>query len=199
MPLDDISTENAMQSLLSKQKAAQLKEGAPTAAVRIDRLDRAINLLVENSDALNDAVSTDFGHRSKDVTAFADTATSIAQLKFAKKHLRQWMKAERRSVEFPFGLLGASARVEFQPKGVVGVIAPWNFPVGMVFGPLAGVIAAGNRAMIKPSEFTENTSGLMKKIVADAFDETEVAVVTGGPEIGAAFTKLPFDHIVFTG
>ncbi|NNE39950.1 MAG: coniferyl aldehyde dehydrogenase [Marinicaulis sp.] len=199
MPLDDISTENAMQSLLSKQKAAQLKEGAPTAAARIDRLDRAINLLVENSDALNDAVSTDFGHRSKDVTAFADTATSIAQLKFAKKHLRQWMKAERRSVEFPFGLLGASARVEFQPKGVVGVIAPWNFPVGMVFGPLAGVIAAGNRAMIKPSEFTENTSGLMKKIVADAFDETEVAVVTGGPEIGAAFTKLPFDHIVFTG
>ena len=199
MPLDDFTAENAMQGLLAKQKAAQLSEGAPTAGLRIDRLDRAINLLVENKDALNEAVSADFGHRSKDVTAFADTATSIAQLKFAKKHLRQWMKPERRSVEFPFGLLGASAHVENQPKGVVGIIAPWNFPVGMVFGPLAGVLAAGNRAMIKPSEFTENTSELMKKIVADAFDETEVAVVTGGPDVGAAFTKLPFDHIVFTG
>ena len=199
MPLDDISAENAMQGLLTKQRNAHLKEGAPTAEKRIDRINRAINVLVENRDALDEAVSSDFGHRSKDVTSFADTATSIAQLKFAKKHLRQWMKAERRSVEFPFGLLGASARVEYQPKGVVGIIAPWNFPVGMVFGPLAGVLAAGNRAMIKPSEFTENTSELLKKIIAGAFDESEIAVVTGGPEIGAAFTKLPFDHIVFTG
>ena len=199
MPLDDIYAENAMNSILAKQKSAQLMEGAPTAEQRIDRLDRAIDLLVRNRAALDEAVSEDFGHRSKDVTSFADTATSIAQLKFAKKHLRGWMRADRRSVEFPFGLLGASARVEYQPKGVVGIIAPWNFPVGMVFGPLAGVFAAGNRAMVKPSEFTEHTSELMKKIVAESFDEAEMVVVTGGPEIGAAFSKLAFDHLIFTG
>ena len=199
MPLDEISAEPAMLALLDKQKAAQLAGGAPSAEERIDRLDRAIDLLVQNKSALDEAVSEDFGHRSKDVTAFADTATSIAQLKFAKKHLRRWMRPARRGVEFPFGLLGASARITYQPKGVVGIVAPWNFPVGMVFGPLAGVLAAGNRAMAKPSEFTANTSELLRDIVAQSFDESEFAVVTGGPEVGAAFSALPFDHLVFTG
>ncbi len=199
MPLDDHSANSLMQETLSRQKAAQLLEGAPAAGVRIDRINRAIDLLVRHRSAIEAAVSSDFGHRSNDVTAFTDTATAIGQLKFARKHLRGWMRAQRRGVEFPFGLLGASARIEFQPKGVVGVLSPWNFPVGLTFGPLAGVLAAGNRAMIKPSEFTAATSDLMASMVKDAFDDTELAVFTGGPDVGASFTQLPFDHLMFTG
>ncbi len=199
MPLDDHNTEDFMQDLLARQKAAQLLEGFPTAETRIDRINRAIDVVVRHKSAIDDAISSDFGHRPTEVTAFTDTATAIGQLKFSKKHLRRWMRAERRSVEFPFGLLGASAKIEFQPKGVIGIISPWNFPVGLTFGPLAGALAAGNRSIIKPSEFTEATSELIASMIKEAFDESEVAVVTGGPEIGAAFTKLPFDHLVFTG
>ena len=96
-------------------------------------------------------------------------------------------------------MFGAKAEVRFQPKGVVGVISPWNFPVNLTFAPLAGVLAAGNRAMIKPSEFTPATSELLKKMFASAFDEEEIAVVTGGPEVGQAFASLAFDHLIFTG
>src|SRR5207237_2874256 len=109
------------------------------------------------------------------------------------------MRPEKRGVQFPLGLLGAKARVEYQPKGVIGIISPWNFPVNLTFSPLAGVLAAGNRAMIKPSEYTPVTSELMKALIAEVFDESEVAVVTGGPELGKAFSELPFDHLVFTG
>uniref|UniRef100_UPI00356382B7 coniferyl aldehyde dehydrogenase n=1 Tax=Hyphomonas sp. TaxID=87 RepID=UPI00356382B7 len=101
--------------------------------------------------------------------------------------------------EFPLGLLGSKAQLQFQPKGVIGVISPWNFPVNLTFTPLAGVFAAGNRCMIKPSEFTEATSELMKSVIAQYYDADEVAVITGGPEVGAEFTKLAFDHILFTG
>lgn len=188
-----------MAELLRLQKAVQSSDGAPSIAERADRLDRAVGALVKNRRALTDAVAADFGHRSKDTTDVADIAVSISALKHAKKNLGRWMKPERRSVEFPMGLLGGAARVEFQPKGVVGLIAPWNFPIGMVFTPLAGILAAGNRVMIKPSEFTEQTSLLMQKMFAEDFDPEEATVVTGGPETGAAFTKLPFDHIIFTG
>ena len=97
------------------------------------------------------------------------------------------------------GLFGAKAEVRFQPKGVVGVISPWNFPVNLTFAPLAGILAAGNRAMIKPSEFTPATSELMQTMFAGAFSEEEIAVVTGGPEVGEAFSRLAFDHLIFTG
>lgn len=188
-----------MAGSLNKQRAAQARDGAPDLAMRADRLDRAVAMLVNNRRALTDAVAADFGHRSKDTTDVADIAVSISALKHAKKNLGRWMKPERRGVEFPMGLLGGKARVEFQPKGVVGLIAPWNFPVGMVFTPLAGILAAGNRVMIKPSEFTEQTSALMQQMFAADFDPEEATVITGGPETGAAFTKLPFDHIIFTG
>ena len=110
------------------------------------------------------------------------------------------MKTERRrTTPRILGFLGAKAEIRHQPKGVVGVISPWNFPVNLTFTPLAGVLAAGNRAMIKPSETTPATSELLKQMFASAFDESEIAVVTGGPEVGQAFSSLPFDHLVFTG
>jgi coniferyl-aldehyde dehydrogenase len=109
------------------------------------------------------------------------------------------MRSEKRKAMFPLGVFGARARVEYQPLGVIGCISPWNFPVQLTFGPLAGILSAGNRTMIKPSEFTPATSELMKEMFEEAFDIEEVAVFTGGPEVGGAFSSLPFDHLLFTG
>ena len=110
------------------------------------------------------------------------------------------MKTERRKTSPAIlGLFGAKAEVRYQPKGVVGVISPWNFPVNLTFTPLAGILAAGNRAMIKPSEYTPATSALMAQMFGGAFSEEEIAVVTGGPEVGQAFAGLAFDHLIFTG
>jgi len=190
----------AMNALLAKQKAAHLRDGAPSAEARIDRLDRCIRILVDNREAIEEALNTDFGSRSREATAFTDISASIGPLKHAKENLRAWMKTEKRKPSPAIlGLFGAKAEVRFQPKGVVGVISPWNFPVNLTFAPLAGIIAAGNRAMIKPSEFTPVTSELMKTMFASAFSDEEIAVVTGGPEVGQAFASLAFDHMIFTG
>lgn len=199
MALEGGGGPRGMDEILSAQKAAHLRDGAPSLARRIDWLDRAIDLLIDHQGEIEEALCEDFGHRSKDATRFTDIAASIGALKFAKKNVGKWMRTEKRKVEFPLGLLGSRAELRYQPKGVVGVISPWNFPVNLTFAPLAGIFAAGNRAMIKPSEFTEATSELMKSMFAKAYAEEEVAVITGGPEIGAAFTSLPFDHIIFTG
>lgn len=189
-----------MQAILERQKAAHLRDGEASAELRIERIDRCIRLLRENRTAIEDAVNADFGSRSREATAFTDIAGSIGPLKHARDHLRKWMKPERRkTTPAILGLFGAKAEVRYQPKGVVGVISPWNFPVNLTFGPLAGILAAGNRAMIKPSEFTPATSELMKTMFARAFSEDEIAVITGGPEVGEAFSKLAFDHLIFTG
>lgn len=188
-----------MKEHLEAQKAAHIEEGTPSYEERVKRLDTAIDLLVTHNDALCEALSEDFGHRSKNQSAFTDTVASLTALKTSKKNLRKWMEKERRSIDFPFGLLGAKNEIRYQPKGVVGLVAPWNFPVGMVFTPLAGILAAGNRVMIKPSEFTPKTSDLMAKLIDEYFDPMIARVFTGGADVGADFTSLPFDHIIFTG
>ncbi|MHA7900340.1 MAG: coniferyl aldehyde dehydrogenase [Henriciella sp.] len=198
MALDGLSADG-MSAVLAKQKAAHIRDGIPSAEQREAWIDKSIDLLVTHGDALSKAMAEDFGHRSMDQSAFTDIAGSIGALKFSKKNMRKWMRPEKRKVEFPFGLLGSKAHIQYQPKGVIGVISPWNFPVNLTFAPLANVFAAGNRAMIKPSEFTEKTSELMAELFAKYYTEEEVAVLTGGPDVGAAFTKLPFDHIIFTG
>ncbi len=188
-----------MLGLLDRQRADYLKHGEVAASTRIDRIDRAIALLVDHQQRLVDALSADFGHRSRHQSLFTDIAASIGPLKHAKKHLADWMKPEKRKVDFPMNLLGAKARVEYQPLGVVGVISPWNFPVNLTFTPLAGILAAGNRCIIKPSEYTPATSQVMAELIAAAFDELEISVVVGGPQTGADFAGLPFDHLLFTG
>ena len=192
-------TQEDMQAVLDRQKKAYIAEGEVTVATRIDRLDRSINLLKKNGTKLAEAMAADFGHRSLDQSKMTDIDGAIGPLEHSKKHLRKWMKPEKRKVMFPLGIFGARGRVEYQPLGVVGCISPWNFPVQLTFAPLAGIFAAGNRAMIKPSEFTAQTSELMKELFAEAYDEDEVAVFTGGPDVGGAFSRLPFDHLLFTG
>lgn len=194
-----IDQADRMQRILATQRASFTAALPESLAVRSDRIDRAIALLIDHKDDFAKAVSQDFGHRSIEQTLMTDIMPSVSALKHAKKHLAAWSRGERRKPTFPLGLLGAKAEVVHQPKGVVGVVAPWNFPVGMVFVPLAGILAAGNRAMIKPSEFTEGVSALMANLVPKYFDETEMAVFTGDADVGIAFSKLAFDHLIFTG
>ncbi len=188
-----------MQEVLEKQRASFIAALPEPMSVRRDRIDRAIALLLDNAEGFAKAVSADFGHRSREQTLMTDIMPSVSAMKHAKKHFESWAKGEKRKPTFPLGLLGAKAEVVYQPKGVVGVVAPWNFPVGMVMVPMAGILAAGNRAMVKPSEFTEQVSALFAEVISKYFAEEEMAVFTGGPEVGMAFSKLAFDHMIFTG
>ena len=191
--------EQKMRETLALQRSSYLLEGEVSAATRIDRLQRTIEVLVKNAEKISEAMNSDFGCRPRQVNLMTDVTGSLENLKHAKKHLTKWMKQEKRPSMFPLGLLGGRSSIQYQPKGVVGVIAPWNFPLGMVFEPLAGVLAAGNRAMIKPSEFTPATSALIEEMMTSAFDPAEISVVTGGAEVGQAFSYLAFDHMIFTG
>lgn len=195
----DASHVIRLQNALVAQRRDYLQEGAVSARTRVDRLDRGIDILLKYQDRIVDALNTDFSCRARQVTLLTDVAASITPLKHARKHLHKWMKPQRRPSSFPFNLLGGRSHIEYQPLGVVGLISPWNFPVNLTFGPLAGILAAGNRAMIKPSEFTPATSEVMLEMVSEAWDPTEVALFTGGPDVGQAFSSLPFDHLLFTG
>ncbi|MDB2406629.1 aldehyde dehydrogenase family protein, partial [Alphaproteobacteria bacterium] len=201
-PTKDFVDTNAKQKMLTAlehQRDSFISEGYVSAETRIDRIDRAIDILVTNSEAISAAMNEDFGCRPRETNLMTDVTGSIGCLKHSKQHLKKWMKTVKRPSMFPLNLLGGRSSIAYQPKGVVGVIAPWNFPVGMVFEPLANILAAGNRAMIKPSEFTPTTSALMAEIVSSAFDPSELVVFSGGPEVGQAFSALPFDHLIFTG
>ena len=191
--------EPAMQAMLESQRNDFLAEGPVSAATRIDRIDRGIDALVRFADKLAEAVHTDFSCRPREITMLTDVGASITPMKHAKKHLRQWMKGEKRPTGFPLNLLGGRSRIEYQPLGVVGIISPWNFPVSMVFAPMSGALAAGNRVMVKPSEFTPATSEVLDTMIKSAYDPKEVAIFTGGPEVGQAFSNLPLDHLLFTG
>lgn len=182
-------------SALERMKKAHLEQGPANLELRLSRLDRAIAMLLENREAIADAVSADFGNRSREQTLLCDIAGSVASLKDSREHVAKWMEPEHHEAMFP----GAEARVEFQPLGVVGVISPWNFPIVLAFGPLAGIFAAGNRAMLKPSELTPRTSALLAELIARYFDETELTTVLGDAEVGALFSAQPFDHLIFTG
>jgi coniferyl-aldehyde dehydrogenase len=188
-----------LDAMLEAQRAAFTASRPEPLAVRRNRIERAIALLKDNADALCKAMSADFGSRSIQQSMITDIAGTAGFGRYCLKHLSDWAKPEKRKVQFPLGLLGAKAELRYEPKGVIGILSPWNFPVNLSFGPLMQVFAAGNRAMIKPSEFTERTSALMAELVDKAFDPTECVVVTGGPEVAHAFSELPFDHLVFTG
>ncbi len=193
VPVSDI------ESLFEAQRAAFLAEGPVPANVRIGRIDRCIELLTAHDAELCAAASNDFGQRPVAITRSMDILPAVLALKHARRHLRGWMRPQRRRLHLPLRLPGTRAEILHQPLGVVGVISPWNFPIGLAFGPLAGVLAAGNRCLIKPSEVTPATSALMQRLVAKFFDPRELAVVTGGPDVAEAFASLPFDHLLFTG
>ena len=182
---------------LARIKAAQRKVGTPTAGQRLESLERLENALLARKDALAEAISRDFGNRSKHETVAAEVYVVQSEIRHARAHLRDWMRPQPRDVGLAF--LPATAQVVFQPLGVVGIISPWNYPVQLALAPLVGALAAGNRAMLKPSELVPHAAEALAALVADVFPPDQVTVVTGGPEVGEAFSRLPFDHLVFTG
>lgn len=188
-----------MREILDRQRAAFMAELPVSIETRKDRLRRAVAMVKDNAARFCDALSEDFGHRSPRQSMITDVVASVSPLKHAEKMVARWARREKKPVMFPLGLLGAKAWVEYQPKGVVGIIAPWNFPVNLIMSPLAGVFAAGNRAMVKTSEFTPATAALFEELAPRYFDPDELAFVSGGPEVGQAFSALPFDHLLFTG
>lgn len=184
---------------LARQRAAFMAEGPVSAAVRKDRLRRCVELLKRNSERICDVICADFGARHPVSTLMMDVQAPIDALKYAIRHVDQRMKPQRRAGLFPFNLFGARAELRYQPKGVVGIAGTWNGPLFMIFAPLAGVFAAGNRVMAKPSDLSPQTSEWLAEAVSEYFDPLEFAVVTGGVEVAQAFTRQAFDHLVFTG
>ncbi len=195
-PVDRSPAEELAQ-LLTRMKRAHRTQGAPDYAARMKSLKALEKLLEGHKDEIAAAVSKDFGNRSRHESLIAEAYLPIEGARHAMRHLREWMEPERRAVNFTF--LPARIRVLYQPLGVIGIIAPWNYPVNLALAPLVGALAAGNRAIIKPSELTPETSELLKRLVAATFPADQVAVVTGGAELGEIFTRQPFDHLVFTG
>ena len=188
-----------MREILEIQKQAFIKNGPPTYKERIDSLRRCIALIEAHEGLLIETLNQDFSHRSKDEIKISEIDQTIRNLLFTIKNLKKWMKPKRRSPSLGTGLLGAKSIMNPTPLGTVGIIAPWNFPVGMVFYPAASILASGNKIMAKPSEITPNTANLIKEAVGKYFDPSEFSVFLGGPEVGEEFSSLPLDHLLYTG
>jgi acyl-CoA reductase-like NAD-dependent aldehyde dehydrogenase len=184
-------------ALLRRMQEAQRKAGAPVYDDRVASLEKLERTLLARKDAVADAISRDFGSRSRHETMMTEVFLVLGAIKHARAHLRDWMEPEDRETSWVF--LPARVQLLPQPVGVVGIIAPWNYPVQLALSPLVGALAAGNRAMIKPSECVPETAALLRDLIAETFPEDQVTVVTGGADVGDAFSRLPFDHLVFTG
>jgi coniferyl-aldehyde dehydrogenase len=185
------------ETLLAQQRAAFMRAGFPTASQRQQNLLKLQTAVQQHQDVIADAISADFGNRSRAETVLSEILPVIAAAKHARSHLAAWMRPQRRTVGMNFK--PATNRVTFTPKGVIGVVSPWNYPIYLTLGPLVDILAAGNRCMIKPSELTQATASLLAKLLGDIFPPDEVAVVQGDVAVGRAFAALPFDHLVFTG
>jgi coniferyl-aldehyde dehydrogenase len=190
-------TERALRATFDQLQAGFAAERDPSHAVRNDRLLRLEAMLQAMTPAMTQAISADFGHRPAQVTVMADISPVMLGLHHARRHLKRWMKTRR----MPTALIHRPGynRLMRQPLGVVGIVSPWNYPGMLSLGPAIAALAAGNRVMIKPSEIGPRFSDLLREQVSKHFAANEMAVVTGDADLGRAFVKLPFDHLMFTG
>jgi len=194
-----LDTQN-LKSLVELQRSKFRAEGEVTYSTRIDRLKRLKALIVENKTEFAMTTKREFGGaRSYEFSLFSEFASKVEAIDYSMKHLKEWMKPEKRKTNKPMNFLGGKSQVRHFPKGVVGIISPWNLPFGLTVAPLTNALAAGNRALLKPSEFVPETAALFAEVVPKYFPEDEVAVVTGGANISQRFAELPFDHLLFTG
>ena len=166
-------------------------------ATRLALLSRLRKAIVASKEQLADAISADFGTRAREETLMAEILPCCTLIQHTMKHLGQWMAPEKRSTAVTFW--PGKSRVYYQPKGVVLVVAPWNYPAQLALAPLATAIAAGNRVVLKPSELTPRTSEALVALVEEALGPDVAFVATGGPDVAAGLSALPFDHILFTG
>ncbi|MCW9045064.1 MAG: coniferyl aldehyde dehydrogenase [Alphaproteobacteria bacterium] len=196
----DIKTGNAhpeMVEAFKKMHEASRHEKAPDYRTRMERLDKLLAMVRGNQEEIIAAISEDFGNRSSHESTLAEIFTTVSGIKHSKSKLKKWMAPKSRPVSWVFK--PGKARIQYQPVGVVGIIVPWNYPINLTMLPLEAALAAGNRVMIKPSEFTPKTSALIGKLLGETFEPDVVTVVEGGPEVAESFSHLPFDHLLFTG
>jgi coniferyl-aldehyde dehydrogenase len=191
------ATEDQLRSTLDRMRAAFLREGPPSYATRREHLDKLHALVVDNKARICDAIHEDFGNRSPQESLRLEILPTVMGLEHTRKQLRRWMRPQRRGTHW--ATWPSSAKLESVPLGVIGVIAPWNYPVYLALGPLMAALAAGNRVMIKPSELTPKTSAVLADLIAKTFAPDHVSVAVGGVDVAQAFSALPFDHLLFTG
>lgn len=184
-----------LSEALGRQKDSFVREGFPSLDVRLDRLRRLANVLDRNRKEIVEAEAADFGGRSRFLSHSADILGGLEIIRHTSTQLGDWMQAKPLDVGDP----DVSVELSFAPLGVVGAMTPWNGPVLISYLALVGILAAGNRAMIKLPELAPSTSGLLARELSREFDAAEVLAVQGGPEVAAAFSSLPFDHLLFTG
>lgn len=186
-----------LTTIFEAQQQAVRVNGAPTYKERIAALDAMLHMVKANYDVLMTTVCADFGNRSFAETQLSELMPIVNGIKHVRSHLKAWMRPSKRKVGMAFK--PATARVMYQPLGVVGILAPWNYPLTLTLVPLIEALAAGNRVMLKPSELTPRTAELLKRLLAETFPAEQVAVVVGDAALAGRFSELPFDHLLFTG
>lgn len=186
-----------MGAVFTAQKDAFEGERHRSYKDRLRDIDAIAALTKKHADAIKDAAAADFGVRSRCETQLTEVTYMATAARHTRRHLWSWMK--NRKVSIPGNLAPGNAYIRREPKGVVGIISPWNYPFQLAFSPILAALASGCRIMLKPSELTPNMSELMRNMLAEEFEETHVAVLLGGPAVGEAFTKIPFDHLLYTG
>lgn len=185
-----------MSAAFETQRAAFGFDAVPSVATRRAKLKAIASAIATRRTEIVAAISEDFGGRSETEINSAEIALSVSAARYARKNLARWARPKRSLSLFP---IPGRTEIQRQPKGVIGVISPWNYPFMLAVIPAVEAIAAGNRVMIKPSELTPRTSELLRSLFADVFAPDEVSVITGGADVGQAFSQLPFDHLFFTG
>jgi coniferyl-aldehyde dehydrogenase len=186
-----------MRAMFDAQRAAFQRSDIPTLAERRADLKKLADAIGRIESRLEAAISADFGNRSRHETKLGEVFPAQSAIRYTLRHLSGWMRPKRVSVGLE--LMPASARILYQPVGVVGIISPWNYPFNLAIVPLVAALAAGNRVMLKPSELTPRTSELLAELLAGLFPPEQVATIVGGPDTGQAFARLPFDHLLYTG
>ncbi len=193
----DIKAGPRPADILARQRQAYLCAGPPDLAERKDDIRRLLAAARQDAERIASVISEDFGARSRHETTLADVWPVLTSGRETLKHLAGWMKPK--SVGVGLELMPGKARILYQPVGVVGVISPWNYPFQLAMLPLIAALAAGNRVMLKPSELTPRTAEFIADFLGRLFPEEKVATILGGPDVGAAFSALPFDHLFYTG
>src|SRR5919206_1653639 len=197
MTVDEDDYHQLLRSRFEAQQCAFRQNGKLDYAARLAAVDALLQGILACKEELARALDEDFGGRAHEETYLLDMFSLVEEIRFVKRHLKEWMRPQRVAVGWQF--LPSTARVLHQPLGVVGIIGPWNYPLLLNLSPLVAALAAGNHAMVKPSELAPRSAERIRQLIADLYPPEYVTVITGGPEISAAFSALPFDHLLFTG
>ena len=191
------SLDTSLTGTFTAQREAFRRNPYPDHRTRRDHLAQLERAIMARQDEIADALDRDFGGRCKEEVLFSEIFVSLHAIRHARKEVKHWMARRPRKVDWP--LQPARAWVMPQPVGVAGIISSWNYPIFVTIAPLAGALAAGNRVMMKLSEFAPATAECVARLIADTFAPDHVTVVAGDASVGKAFASLPFDHLLFTG